>query len=128
MGLEFTVSGSFSKTELFLTRLSRGDLFRTLDTYAQRGVEALAAATPVDTGRTAASWSYEIHANAAGAVIVWTNTDVDEAGTPIAIMLQYGHGTGTGGYVQGRDYINPAIQPIFDEISNAVWREVTANG
>lgn len=128
MPIDITVSGDFSATERFLTAISRGRMFDVLNSYAQRGVEALAAYTPVDSGVTAASWSYEINANPAGAVIAWTNTHLDEAGTPIAIMLQYGHGTGTGGYVIGRDYINPAIQPIFDEIANAVWREVTANG
>ena len=128
MPIEISVSGDFSATERFLTAISHGRMFDVLNTYAQRGVEALAAATPVESGATAASWSYEINANPAGAVIAWTNTHLDPAGTPIAIMLQYGHGTGTGGYVQGRDYINPAIQPIFDEIANAVWKEVTANG
>jgi hypothetical protein len=126
--IEITVQGDFSVTERFLASIARGQMFRNLDMYAQRGVAALAAATPTDSGVTAASWSYEIHATPAGAMIAWTNTHLDAAGTPIAIMLQYGHGTGTGGYVQGRDYINPAIQPIFDEISNAVWREVMANG
>lgn len=128
MPIDITVSGDFSATQRFLTAIQRGHMFDVLQSYAERGVEALAAATPVDSGATAASWSYEINANPAGAVIAWTNTHVDSEGTPIAIMLQYGHGTGTGGYVQGRDYINPAIQPIFDEIANAVWREVTANG
>lgn len=128
MPIDITVSGDFSATERFLTAIGRGRMFDVLSSYAQRGVEALAAATPTETGVTAASWSYEISANPAGAVIAWTNTHLDEAGTPIAIMLQYGHGTGTGGYVQGRDYINPAIQSIFDEIADAVWREVTANG
>jgi hypothetical protein len=126
--IEISVSGQFSVTERFLASIGRGQMFRNLDAYAQRGVEALSAATPAETGVTAASWSYEISANPAGAVIAWTNTHLDAAGTPIAIMLQYGHGTGTGGYVQGRDYINPAIQPIFDEIANAVWREVMSNG
>lgn len=128
MPLEIGVQGDFSATQRFLASIQRGQMFRNLNTYAQRGVEALAAATPADTGATAASWSYEINANPAGAVIAWTNTHLDAAGTPIAIMIQLGHGTGTGGYVQGRDYINPAIQPIFDEIANAVWREVTAGG
>lgn len=128
MALEIEVQGDFSATQRFLASIQRGQMFHNLETYAQRGVEALAAATPTDTGVTASSWSYEINANPAGAVIAWTNTHIDSEGTPIAIMLQLGHGTGTGGYVQGRDYINPAIQPIFDEIANAVWREVTAGG
>jgi hypothetical protein len=126
--IEIAVQGDFSATEQFLASIQRGQMYRNLDNFAQRGVEALSAATPTDTGATAASWSYEINANPAGAIIAWTNTHLDEAGTPIAIMLQLGHGTGTGGYVQGRDYINPAIQPIFDEIANQVWKEVTGNG
>jgi hypothetical protein len=86
----------------------------------------LAAATPQATGQTAASWSYEIDREGRDVRIWWTNIDVDADGTPIAILLQFGHGTGTGGYVQGRDYINPAIQPIFDEIATEVWKEVTS--
>ena len=87
-------------------------------------VEALSAATPVDSGLTASSWYYEIEHNDTGASISFFNSNVNE-GVPIAIILQYGHGTGTGGWVEGRDYINPAIQPIFDQIANDVWREVT---
>jgi hypothetical protein len=126
--IEIAVKGDFSATERFLASIQRGQMFRNLETFAQRGVEALSAATPTETGKTAASWSFEINANPSGAVIAWTNTNLDEAGTPIAIMLQLGHGTGTGGYVVGRDYINPAIQPIFDEIANEVWKEVIGNG
>jgi hypothetical protein len=106
--------------------MSKSDIFKALDGYARRGVEALSAATPQETGQTAASWNYEIEKNGRSVTIWWTNNHLDDAGTPIAIMLQFGHGTGTGGYVQGRDYINPAIQPIFDQIADAVWREVTA--
>lgn len=97
-----------------------------MDVYAQRGVAALAAATPTETGVTAASWSYEIERNGSDVTIWWTNTHLDSAGTPIVVMLQFGHGTGTGGYVQGRDFINPAIEPIFNEIADAVWREVNS--
>ena len=88
------------------------------------GVSALSSATPIDTGKTAASWGYEIESDDDGTRIIWTNSNVNK-NVNIAIILQYGHGTGTGGYVQGRDYINPAMQPVFDQIADAVWREVT---
>lgn len=125
MPISFTVTGSFSKTDQFLAKLGRGDMYRSVDIYAQRGAAALAAATPEETGVTAASWSYTIEHSRGGCTIWWTNTHKDEAGTPIVIMLQFGHGTGTGGYVQGRDFINPAIKPVMDEIANEVWKEVT---
>lgn len=102
-------------------------MYRALNQYAKQGVDALASVTPVESGATAASWSYEIQIRGGSASIFWTNSHLDPAGTPIAVMLQYGHGTGTGGYVQGRDYINPAIRPIFDQIANAVWKEVTSS-
>ena len=89
------------------------------------GVAALQANTPVDSGATAASWDYRILATSRGLSIVWTNSN-DAGGTPVAILLQYGHGTGTGGYVVGRDYINPAIKPVFDRIANDVWKVVTS--
>lgn len=123
--VQFTHSGSFGKTEKFLAFLRRGTLYATLDANARKGVSALAGATPSDTGETAASWSYTIQRGPESASITWTNSNL-ENGFPVAIMLQYGHGTGTGGYVQGRDYINPAIRPIFDEIANAVWKAVTS--
>ena len=88
------------------------------------GVDALAAATPVDTGKTAASWTYEIEKKNGSYSIVWLNTNVNKY-VNIALILQYGHGTRNGGYVKGRDYINPAIQPIFDKIAEDAWREVT---
>ncbi|HEY2455589.1 MAG TPA: hypothetical protein VGI71_23840 [Scandinavium sp.] len=128
MPLQITTTGSFDRTERFLSALTKGRQYAFLDTYARRGVAALAAATPERSGVTAASWDYEIVKSGSDVTIWWTNTHKDEFGTPIAIMLQFGHGTGTGGYVQGRDYINPAIQPIFDEIANDVWREVTSGG
>lgn len=126
MPVSFTVTGSFSRTDRFLALLGRGDMYKALDMYAQRGVAALASATPTESGVTASSWNYEIERSGADCKIWWTNTHVDAAGTPIVIMLQFGHGTGTGGYVQGRDFINPAIQPIFDEIADQVWKEVTS--
>ena len=94
-----------------------------LEHYGQKGVDALAAATPKDTGKTAESWVYQIEQTGSGWAIVWSNTNVYR-GINIAIILQYGHGTGTGGYVQGRDYINPAIQPIFDEMVEKIWKEL----
>lgn len=116
--------GSFKKTENFLQRMSQKVYLKHLESLAKRGVDALSSATPVDSGLTASSWAYEIHSSESSYQIVWTNSNVNK-GVPIAIILQYGHGTGTGGYVQGRDYINPAIQPIFDEIAKTAWLEVT---
>lgn len=124
MGLSITTSGSFDKTDKFLAYLGKGNLYKNLDVYARRGVSALAAATPVDSGATAEGWNYILETGPGYASIWWINTHVDATGDPIAILLQYGHGTGTGGYVQGRDYINPAIRPIMDEIANAVWKGV----
>ena len=128
MPIQIITTGSFDRTERFLNALLHGNQFAFLDAYAQRGVAALAAATPVETGKAASSWSYEIERSGSDVTIWWTNTDKDEVGTPIVIMLQFGHGTGTGGYVQGRDFINPAIRPVFDEIANEVWKEVTSSG
>jgi hypothetical protein len=123
--VHITSSGSFDKTEKFLSWIRRGDLYKTLEANARTGVSALASATPVDSGLTAASWGYEVKSGPGGATITWTNTNIND-GVSIAIILQYGHGTGTGGYVQGRDYINPAIRPIFDKIADDVWRAVTS--
>lgn len=119
-----TTSGSFDNTERFLRRMSNGDIFNALSGYGEQGRAALAEATPKDTGRASDSWSYEVVKSKGLWQIIWSNTD-QENGFPVAIMLQYGHGTGTGGYVQGVDYINPAIKPIFDKIAEAAWREVT---
>jgi hypothetical protein len=126
--ISFSSTGNFDRTTRFLNLLLHGDQFHNLATYAERGVAALAAATPTETGATAAAWSYEIERNGSDVTIWWTNTHLDSEGTPIAIMLQFGHGTGTGGYVQGRDYINPAIEPIFQEIADSVWNEVNSVG
>ena len=97
----------------------------TLERYGEIGVEALSSATPMDSGKTANSWGYEIEKNKEGYVIYWTNSNIND-GVNIAVILQYGHGTGYGGYVQGRDYINPTLRPIFDELAENAWREVTA--
>lgn len=117
--LSIETSGDLSKTLKSLESMSRGDYEKVLDSLAQRGVSALAAATPVESGLTASSWGYKITRSSGSTTITWTNTNVNQ-GVPIAIILQYGHGTGTGGYVQGRDYINPAMKPVFDEISRKV--------
>jgi len=101
------------------------DIRKIAELYAQQGVDALAAATPMDSGLAASSWGYDIQQSSSTVTIIWTNSNV-ESGFPVAIMLQYGYGTGTGGYVQGQDYINPAIQPIFDRIADGVWKVVTS--
>lgn len=116
--------GNWEATTKFLERAKKGINIRSLDKYGNMGVNALASATPTDTGLTAQSWSYEITQKNGVVAITFLNSNIQN-GIPIAIILQYGHGTGTGGYVQGRDYINPAIQPIFDKIVEDAWREVT---
>ena len=123
-GITFRHKGDFSKTEKFLNSLLKLDYLNVLERYGQAGVAALAAATPRDSGLTAASWDYEITHNGKETTIAFTNSNVSN-GVNIAIILQYGHGTKGGGYVAGRDYINPAIQPIFDKMANEAWREVT---
>lgn len=117
--------GNFSKATNFLKNLEKASDGRAiLEKYGRAGVSALSSATPVDSGLTASSWYYEIENQNGGYTISFCNSNVNN-GVPIAIILQYGHGTRNGGWVQGRDYINPAIQPIFDEIANEAWREVT---
>lgn len=123
--IRFVQRGSLDKTEKFLQTLQKLDIMKIADRQAQLGVHALTAATPIDSGRTAHSWSYTIRQNGGGISITWHNTHI-ENGFPVAIMLQYGHGTGTGGYVQGRDFINPAIRPVFDQIAETVWKAVTS--
>ena len=122
--ITFTQRGSFKNTEEYLRHLKTADLFAVLDKYGSLGVAALSNATPKDTGLTAASWYYDVEQRPGYYSIRWHNSHV-EKGLPIAILIQYGHGTGTGGYVEGRDYINPAIRPIFDEMANEAWKEVT---
>lgn len=121
----FESKGDFRKTDNFLKKMAKLDLASRLGKYGQEGVSALASATPTDTGLAANSWYYEVEAKGKSATLTWLNHDI-ESGFPVAIMIQYGHGTGTGGYVRGQDYINPAIRPIFDRISEAVWKEVTS--
>lgn len=119
--ISFTSKGSWSKTESSLKAMQKMNIAAILRRYGDRGVAALSSATPFGSGLASGSWSYVIEKNG----ITWTNSD-NENGFPVAIMLQYGYGTGTGGYVQGQDYINPAIQPIFDQIAIEVWKVVTA--
>ena len=122
--ISFRHRGDFSNLTRFLERAKNGVRIGELDKYGRAGVAALASATPVDTGLTASSWYYEVENSNGVAKIMFNNSNIQN-GVPIAIILQYGHGTGTGGWVQGRDYINPAIQPLFDQIANNAWREVT---
>lgn len=122
--ISFTHKGNFGSTEKFLFKLYSKNFFSALDYYAQKGVKALSSVTPTDTGKTASSWGYQINAKKDSVSIVWTNSNLTQSGTPIALLIQYGHGTGTGGYVQGQDYINPAIKPIFDEIEKGIWAEI----
>lgn len=123
--ISFRHKGDYSKATRYFERLKQAARLSILDRYGQEGVAALSSATPVDSGQTASSWSYEIERSSGSAKIIFTNSHVNK-GVNIAIILQYGHGTGTGGWVQGRDYINPAIQPIFDKIAEEAWREVTS--
>ena len=122
--LRFWHKGNFSKTNKYLRDVKEAARIKILEKYGERGVSALSSATPVDTGLAATSWYYKVSRGATGSRIEFFNSDI-ENGFPVAIMLQYGHGTGTGGWVEGRDYINPAIQPIFDELADAAWKEVT---
>lgn len=122
--IKFRQKGDFSKLTRFLERAKESVRLGTLDKYGREGVAALSSATPVDSGETANSWYYEVSNKNGSATITFLNSHINQ-GVPIAIILQYGHGTGTGGWVQGRDYINPAIQPVFDKIADDAWREVT---
>lgn len=122
--ITFRQKGDFSKLTKFLERAKEAVHLGDLDKYGQAGVAALSSATPVDSGRTASSWRYEIEHTKGSVTISFHNSNIQN-GVPIAIILQYGHATRTGGWVQGRDYINPAIHPIFDQIANHAWKEVT---
>lgn len=122
--LEFSSNGDFSNLTNWLERIKDGVKMSTLDKYGEAGVRALSSATPVDSGLTASSWSYNIERTSDSATISFNNSNIND-GVPIAIILQYGHGTGNGGWVEGRDYINPAILPIFDSIVEEAWKEVT---
>jgi hypothetical protein len=119
----FRQKGDFRRTSDFLKRANRLNLDAILNQYGQEGVEALRAATPKDTGTTANSWSYTVYKGTGSITITWSNSNIVD-GVPIAVILQYGHGTRNGGYVQGTDYINPAMKPIFDKIAQRAWEEV----
>lgn len=121
--IKFDQSGDFSKTLKFLGTVSKGVHLSDLDKYGQEGVQALSRATPVDSGETEKSWTYKITTTKGKTTISWYNSNVVN-GALIAVILQYGHGTRNGGWVQGRDYINPAIRPIFDKLTNMAWKEV----
>ena len=125
MKIVVTQHGDLKKTEKFLKKMESGDYTKILSKYGEQGVQALASATPKETGKTAASWTYDIVASNDVYEIVFSNTNINK-GVNIAIILQYGHGTRTGGYVTGIDYINPAVKPVFDEMANAAWKEVNS--
>ena len=126
MGSElFTISGSFKNLMSFLVRMRDRKAFEALESYGEEGVAALRAHTPVDSGTTADSWSYEIVDDGTNFGIIWSNSNLND-GVNIAVIRQFGHATGTGGYVSGVDYINPALQPVFDSISKKVWKAVTS--
>ena len=118
-------TGSFKNLERFLRKNEKIDIDRYLEMYGQKGVEALAAATPKDTGLTADSWGYEIKKGPNETSVIWTNSNVVDGWFNVALMIQYGHGTATGVYVEGIDYINPAIRSIFDAMAEEIWKEVT---
>lgn len=123
--ISFTSKGGFDKVDKFLQKMTRNEIFNQLEQFGKEGVAALAKATPVDSGLTAASWGYEVKKSFRSWSITWTNSNTGD-GFPVAIMLQTGHGTAGGGYIQGEDYINPAIKPIFDKITNKAWKAVTS--
>lgn len=122
--ITFRQKGDFSKFNRYLERLKEAVKLGDLNKYGRQGVQALSSATPIESGETANSWYYKINRTKESVSITFHNSNIQN-GVPIAIILQYGHGTGTGGYVEGRDYINPAIQPVFDRIAEDAWKEVT---
>lgn len=118
--------GNFNNTERFLRKMVRNNFDHYVQEIAEAGVTALAAATPVDSGETAAAWVYDITTDGKSTTIAWSNNNLIVTGTPVVILLRYGHMTGTGGYVSGYEFIDPSIQPIFDEFINRIWNEVTS--
>ncbi len=124
MLMQWKSTGDFLKLDSFLNNIKRGLLMQSFEKFGKEGVEALKAATPVDTGNTASSWYYKITQKANSVVISFCNDNVNK-GVPIAVILQYGHGTRNGGWVEGRDYINPALQPVFDRLLAEAWKEVS---
>ena len=125
--IEITSKGSFKKSYRFLEFLRRREYLKRLNEFGQMGVDALAKATPKKTGKTAASWSYEIKERFNSVEITWSNNNLTNTGVPVAVLIQYGHGTKVGKYVKGIDYINPALKPVFELIADQVWEEVDRN-
>ena len=125
MSITCTIKGDWLGTEKFLKGASTGEYLKVLNKFGAQGQAALAAATPTETGRTANSWSYKVEIGRGESTIYWSNSHVNK-GVNIALILQYGHGTRNGGYVQGRDYINPAMQPIFDKIADEALKAVSS--
>lgn len=121
-----TSTGSFSNALRFLRKASKLDVKSVLERNGQQGADALSQATPIESGLAAQSWSYRVSGSGGRYEIAWTNSDIENGGFPVVIRLQYGYGTGTGGFVEGRDFINPAIRPIFDRIADEVWKAVTS--
>lgn len=121
----FEHKGDFRKTMSFLERAKETVKMGILDKYGKEGIRALSENTPRDTGKTAESWEYTIERTADAVRIIWTNSNTTPEGIPIAVLIQYGHATGNGGYVEGRDFINPTMRPIFDAIANNAWKELT---
>ena len=115
--------GNFDNTEKLLKRIKSRDYIKVLDKFGQQGVTALSGATPTRSGKTASSWDYEVLVSGGGVTLQWTNSNINN-GVSIAIILQYGHGTRNGGYVVGRDYINPAMRPLFDKMADEAWKAV----
>lgn len=122
--IELRVTGNGKKTEDWLRKIARGDISAQLSKFGEEGVRALAAATPKDTGESAISWGYRVVKLRRGYKIEWYNNHVTDGGTPVVILVQYGHATGNGAYIQGRDFINPAMRPVFDRITNEIWKKV----
>lgn len=125
--ITFRHKGDFSKTNKFFSRIKKTPKMAILEKYGKQGINALMEATPKDTGKTASSWYYEIEENQNGIRLVFSNSNIVNGWANIAILLQYGHGTGTGGWVEGIDYINPALKPIFEKIAEDAWKEVTSS-
>lgn len=123
--ISFRQKGDFSKLNRYFEKLKEAAKISILDKYGRAGVEALSSVTPTRTGVTAASWSYKINRKNGSVSLDFYNSNINK-GVPIAIIIQYGHGTGTGGWVEGIDYINPAIQPLFKKLADDAWKEVTS--
>lgn len=126
MGFSLKSKGDYSKTKKFLENNKHLDLSSILETAGKQGLARLSAATPEDTGRAASSWNYEVEIGRNSSKVIWTNDDVTSRGDPIVLLIQYGHGTRNGGYVQPNDFINPAMQSLFNDIADTVWKEMTS--